>query len=92
MALRPRRRLRAGCSLANITLTAVVVLMAHQDERALVFLPILAALFAAVGDHFVPVAFTIGLGSGFELALLIQRQGSPSLADKLAELLEVVLL
>jgi hypothetical protein len=68
------------------------VLVTHQNESVLVFLPVLSALLPAIRYHFVPVAFAVGLCSGLELLLLLERQGSPSLPDELAEFLKVVLL
>jgi len=88
---RQSRRFRTGV-VAVAAIAAAAVVVAHQNEGVLVFLPVLSALFAAVGDHFVPVPLAVGLGSYLELALVPKVQGSPSLSDALAEFLEVVLL
>jgi len=69
-----------------------LVLLTHHDKGIFIFLPVFPALFAPVGDHFVPVAFAVDFGPGFEYLFFLHREGSPSLADELAEFLEVVLL
>lgn len=75
----------------DVALLLLLVDVTHQHEGVLVFLPVLSALFNPVGDHFGPVALAVGLGPDLELALFVQRQFSPSLADDLAEFLELVL-
>jgi len=91
LALRTEGRAWAGIVLA-VVVPVEAVLVTHQNESVLVFLPVLSALLPAVRDHFVPVAFAVGLCSGLELLLLLERQGPPSLSDELAEFLKVVLL
>jgi len=51
-----------------------------------------AFLGGLVGDHFASVSLAIGLGAVFELALFRGGQCPPSLANDLAQLLEIILL
>jgi len=68
-----------------------VVVALYQTECVLVFLPILSALFLAVGDHLVSVPVPIVLCPGLQLTLLGEGKSFPSLANELAEFFKVVL-